>query len=109
MLRRGQAVLHTSSSGQGLEHAADTFRYVLNAPSLDRISYCAFIGHMHGGQPHACLPDSEQYLSPDALNDLRPAPPFNILEPPPTYADGRPREDGKAIPWHVSLPSLQPA
>ncbi|BDA48163.1 5-formyltetrahydrofolate cyclo-ligase [Coccomyxa sp. Obi] len=29
----------------------------------------------------------------DTLDDLKPAPPFNILEPPPTYADGRPRED----------------
>ncbi|EIE18577.1 5-Formyltetrahydrofolate cycloligase [Coccomyxa subellipsoidea C-169] len=29
----------------------------------------------------------------DTLEDLKPAPPFNILEPPPTYADGRPRED----------------
>ncbi len=44
---------------------------------------------------HACL---KYFLSfPDTLEDLKPAPPFNILEPPPTYADGRPREDGGPI------------
>ncbi|KAK9902126.1 hypothetical protein WJX75_005309 [Coccomyxa subellipsoidea] len=29
----------------------------------------------------------------DTLDDLKPASPFNILEPPPTYANGSPRED----------------
>ena len=34
-------------------------------------------------------------LFPDTLDDLKPASPFNILEPPPTYANGSPREDGE--------------
>ena len=42
--RRGQAVLHSSSAGQGLKYAADPLRYVSNAPSFDTSLYRVAIG-----------------------------------------------------------------
>ncbi len=35
--------------------------------------------------------------STDTLTALHPVPPFNILEPSPTYTDGTPREDGRWV------------
>ena len=35
----------------------------------------------------------------DSLDEMKPAPPFGILEPPSTYADGAPRESGAGSGW----------
>jgi hypothetical protein len=43
------------------------------------------------------------YFPADSLEGLRPVQPFNILEPTPTYGDGRQRDNGKLEYWSCRI------